>query len=119
MSDSGFGSSTLALALVGSAVTVLSTSLGAVPALAMGGISQRTKDVLMGFSAGVMLAATAFSLVVPAIHLAEERSTSRFVPALVVGGSMLGGACSCTCATASSRTSTSSRARRATRRRRT
>lgn len=91
MSDSGFGSSTLALALVGSAVTVLSTSLGAVPALAMGGISQRTKDVLMGFSAGVMLAATAFSLVVPAIHLAEERSTSRFVPALVVGGSMLVG----------------------------
>ena len=48
MSDSGFGTSTLALALAGSAVTILSTSLGALPALAARSISRRSKDVLMG-----------------------------------------------------------------------
>ena len=89
MSDSGFGTSTFVLALAGSAVTILSTSLGALPALAARDISRRSKDVLMGFSAGVMLAATAFSLVVPAIELGEARYLSRFTSALVVGGSML------------------------------
>ncbi|SEK89368.1 zinc transporter, ZIP family [Stigmatella aurantiaca] len=82
---------TMALALLGSAVTILSTSLGAVPALAARGISRRAKDVLMGFSGGIMLAATAFSLVIPAIELSEQRYTSRFVPALLVGSSMLVG----------------------------
>lgn len=47
----------------------LSTGLGGLPVLFMKEISHRTLDTMLGFAAGVMLAATAFSLLVPAIEL--------------------------------------------------
>jgi ZIP family zinc transporter len=47
----------------------LSTGLGAVPILFTKKVSDKLLDVLLGFSAGVMLAATCFSLLVPAIDL--------------------------------------------------
>ncbi|MGD6934539.1 MAG: ZIP family metal transporter [Candidatus Bathyarchaeia archaeon] len=46
-----------------------STGLGAVPILFTKKISDKMLDVLLGFSAGVMLAATCFSLIVPALDL--------------------------------------------------
>ncbi len=79
------------LALVGSGVTLFSTSLGALPALAVRSISDRTKDTLMGFSAGVMLAATCFSLLNPALRLATEGSDTRIMPGLWVAASVLVG----------------------------
>ncbi|MGN1280290.1 MAG: ZIP family metal transporter [Succinivibrio sp.] len=42
----------------------------------------------LGFSAGIMLAASIFSLLMPAIELGDEASFSRLVP--VVGGFILG-----------------------------
>jgi ZIP family zinc transporter len=45
----------------------LATGLGALPVLFTRKISDKLLDVLLGFSAGVMLAATAFSLLVPAV----------------------------------------------------
>ncbi len=45
------------------------TSLGALPIFFKKEISQRTMDVALGFAAGVMLAASAFSLLVPALDL--------------------------------------------------
>jgi zinc transporter, ZIP family len=69
----------LYLALLGSAVTLFSTSLGALPTLITKRISERTQDILMGFSAGVMLAATCFSLITPAIKLAVENSNDRIL----------------------------------------
>ena len=74
------------LALVGSAVTALSTSLGALPALAARRVSQRAQDTLMGFSAGVMLAASSFSLILPALRLASSASGK-------IGGAALVGLC--------------------------
>lgn len=47
----------------------LATGAGALPVLFFGRFSDDLLDVLLGFAAGVMLAATAFSLLVPAIHL--------------------------------------------------
>ena len=47
----------------------LATSLGGLPVLFMKGISHRTFDAMLGFAAGVMFAATAFSLIIPAIQL--------------------------------------------------
>ena len=47
----------------------LATGAGAIPVLFTRRISDRLLDVMLGFSAGVMLAATSFSLIVPAIDL--------------------------------------------------
>ena len=47
----------------------LATGAGALPVLFVKKISDRMLDVMLGFSAGVMLAATSFSLIVPAIDL--------------------------------------------------
>jgi len=80
------------LALVGSAVTLLSTSLGALPTFFTKHVSQRTQDVLLGFSAGVMLAATCFSLLNPALRLASGGTGSKFFGGLGVAASMIAGA---------------------------
>ncbi|MBS7633278.1 ZIP family metal transporter [Candidatus Bathyarchaeota archaeon] len=47
----------------------LSTGIGALPILFTKKVSDRLMDAMLGFSAGVMLAATSFSLLVPAIEL--------------------------------------------------
>jgi ZIP family zinc transporter len=66
-----------------SLVAGLATTLGALPFMAMKkGISRRTLDILLGFAAGVMLAATAFSLVVPSIELGGPL---RFVIGFALG----------------------------------
>lgn len=49
--------------------TGLASGLGAVPTLIFRNVSDKLLDALLGFAAGVMLAATAFSLLVPAIEL--------------------------------------------------
>jgi ZIP family zinc transporter len=45
------------------------TGAGALPVLFLKEISDRVLDVMLGFSAGVMLAASSFSLLIPAIEL--------------------------------------------------
>src|SRR5512138_1013202 len=50
-------------ALVGSGVAALATALGALPALFIRTISPRWEDVMLGFGAGVMAAASCFSLI--------------------------------------------------------
>ena len=49
--------------------TGFATGVGALPALFTTRVSDRLLDGLLGFAAGVMLAATAFSLLVPAMEL--------------------------------------------------
>jgi ZIP family zinc transporter len=57
------------LGSVASLVAGLATGVGALPVLFAKKVSDRLLDVMLGFSAGVMLAATSFSLIVPAIDL--------------------------------------------------
>jgi ZIP family zinc transporter len=47
----------------------LATGVGALPVLFTKKVSDRVLDSMLGFAAGVMLAATSFSLIVPAIDL--------------------------------------------------
>ncbi|MBE3519100.1 MAG: ZIP family metal transporter [Firmicutes bacterium] len=55
--------------LVASLVAGLATGIGALPVLVLkGGVSRRCLDGMLGLAAGVMLAATAFSLLVPALE---------------------------------------------------
>jgi len=57
------------LGSIASLAAGLATGAGAIPVLFTRRISDRLLDVMLGFSAGVMLAATSFSLIVPAIDL--------------------------------------------------
>jgi len=52
-----------------SLIAGLSTTLGALPMLFTKKVSDRLMDVMLGFSAGIMLAATSFSLLIPALEL--------------------------------------------------
>ncbi len=79
------------LALAASGVTLLSTSVGALPALFTRRISERAQDVLMGFSAGVMLAATCFSLLAPALRLAAKAERPKVFSGLAVAACVLAG----------------------------
>ncbi|MEM3040944.1 MAG: hypothetical protein QXG97_02810, partial [Nitrososphaerota archaeon] len=52
------------LGFVASLAAGLATGIGALPTLFIKNFSDNVMDVLLGFAAGVMLAATAFSLLV-------------------------------------------------------
>jgi zinc transporter ZupT len=46
-------------ALLGGLAALAATALGALPALALRGVSERAEGLMLGFAAGVMLAASA------------------------------------------------------------
>lgn len=58
----------LRYALLGGMAGFAATALGALPALVLRGIPQRLEDSLLGFAAGMMLAASAFSLLLPGLE---------------------------------------------------
>ena len=78
-------------ALEGGLIAALATAAGAFPVLLARNISVRSIDTLLGFGAGVMLAATAFSLVLPAIDAAGALGFGRFgASGIVTAGLALG-----------------------------
>ncbi|AWY42786.1 ZIP family metal transporter [Pseudomonas putida] len=83
--------SRLSRALQGGAICALGTALGAVPVLVIRRMPQALSDTLLGFGAGVMLAATAFSLIVPGIAAAESLGMAPWAASgLICFGIMLG-----------------------------
>ncbi|RZL87660.1 MAG: hypothetical protein EOP82_25745, partial [Variovorax sp.] len=58
-------------ALTGGSVAALATALGTLPIVFSQRLSDRTQTMLFGFGAGVMLAASAFSLIIPGIAAAR------------------------------------------------
>ena len=74
----------LKLALAGGTVAFAATAVGALPALAMREMAQRMEDMLLGFSAGMMLAASAFSLLLPGLASGAATLGSRPLGAAVV-----------------------------------
>jgi ZIP family zinc transporter len=84
----------LTRALQGGAICALGTALGAVPVLVIRRMPQVVSDTLLGFGAGVMLAATAFSLIVPGIAAAENLGMTPWAASsLICFGIMLGAFC--------------------------
>ena len=63
-------------ALYGGGAGFAATALGAFAALALGSISVRTQDSMLGFAAGMMLAASSFSLILPGLEAAENLTGS-------------------------------------------
>jgi zinc transporter, ZIP family len=70
-------------AFLATVFTWLMTALGASLVFGMKSINRRVVDLMMGFAAGVMIAASVWSLLIPAMDLAEADGLARWMPALV------------------------------------
>jgi ZIP family zinc transporter len=70
----------------------LATSLGAVPVFFLRGMQSTTQNMMLAFAAGVMLAATFFSLLLPALAQAESGLGNPSQAALAVIVALLVGA---------------------------
>lgn len=70
----------------------LATAVGALAIFTVRSISQRAQDSMLGFGAGVMLAATSFSLIVPGVATAETLWGNRMLAATIAAAGVLGGA---------------------------
>jgi ZIP family zinc transporter len=79
-------------ALVGGATAAAATALGTLPILLSQNFSNRTYDCFLGFGGGVMLGATAFSLVIPALAAAKTGGAGNWGASLSVGAGIMAGA---------------------------
>jgi ZIP family zinc transporter len=77
-------------ALLATCFTWFVTALGASVVIFFKSINRQVLDTMLGFAAGVMVAASYWSLLAPAIEMAEESNGPSWVPATV--GFLLGGA---------------------------
>jgi len=83
--------SPFALGALGSFAAGMMTTVGAMPVLTGRSVSARTNDVLLGFAAGVMLAASFFSLILPGLDKASELFVGKYwPPSVAVVGLLLG-----------------------------
>jgi ZIP family zinc transporter len=82
----------LRAALVGGGVAAAATALGTLPVLLSQNFSRRSYDCFLGFGAGVMLAASAFSLVLPALASAKSAGAGPWGASMMVGGGLVVGA---------------------------
>jgi zinc transporter, ZIP family len=76
--------SPLTLGFLGSLAAGAMTAVGAVPVLFGSTPSREMRDMLLGFAAGVMLAASFFSLIIPALEAAETQFDNGAAPAAIV-----------------------------------
>lgn len=81
----------LLYALLGTGFTCLATILGsAMVFFFKKDMSKITQKIFLGFAAGVMVAASIWSLLIPAMEMAEEYGSNTIIP--VGGGFIFGGA---------------------------
>ncbi len=84
---------TFSIGFLASFIAGLGTGVGALPILFTKTLSDRLQGVLLGFGGGVMLAATAFSLIVPGVDAAVDQGYSKGGAAIAMAiGLLLGGA---------------------------
>ncbi|WP_112195386.1 ZIP family metal transporter [Pseudomonas sp. LG1E9] len=87
---SGYGSfvgankANLRFAFLGGLSGFAATGLGAIAAVALRDITARTQDIMLGFAAGMMLAASSFSLILPGIEAAQALCANQLLAACVV-----------------------------------
>ncbi len=74
----------LHMAMLGGLAGFSATALGAVLAVVLREVRSRTQDVMLGFAAGMMLAASSFSLILPGLDAAREITGSGRAAALTV-----------------------------------
>lgn len=82
------GSNVIVLGIIASLCAGLATSVGSIPIFFTKDIPKKLMNCLLGFAAGVMLAATSFSLIIPSI---ESGGGGIRGAAIALGGILLGG----------------------------
>lgn len=70
----------------------LATGAGALPLMVFRTLSPRVENALLGFSAGVMLAAAFFSLILPGLEAARDQGATNPQAALIIVAGILAGA---------------------------
>jgi ZIP family zinc transporter len=88
----GSASAAMRAAIAGSCMAAAATALGTLPVLLAQGISDRGYDSFLGFGAGVMLGATAFSLIIPALAAAKAGGAGPGMASVTVGAGIALGA---------------------------
>lgn len=73
---------------IGVIIAGMATSLGALPVFFTKEVKDEIMDIALGFAAGVMLSATSFSLLMPAINMSEQDFKSML---FIAFGVILGG----------------------------
>lgn len=86
------GTSVIVLGTLASLVASLGTTLGALCILFVRQLAVRTQDILLSSAAGVMLAASVFSLLIPGIEQAEYSGQGTEAAVLIVIAGMILGA---------------------------
>jgi zinc transporter, ZIP family len=89
----GEGEIPLRYGLLGGLAGFAATALGALLALVLRNLTARTEDSLLGFAAGMMLAASSFSLILPGIEAAEGLTGSAPLGAMTVVLGLGSGCC--------------------------
>ncbi|WCL49162.1 ZIP family metal transporter [Leptospira sp. GIMC2001] len=74
----------LIFAMIGSGISFLATAIGALPAFFLSKIQHRTEDIMLGFSAGMMLSASTFSLIIPGLDSGRQLFGSSGLGSMVV-----------------------------------
>lgn len=75
--------------LIGILIPFIGTMLGAAMVFLMKNeMNKKVEKILLGFAAGVMIAASVWSLIIPSIEMAEEQGKIAWIPAAV--GFLLG-----------------------------
>lgn len=74
----------LYFAFLGGMSGFAATATGAIAAIALRDIAARTQDIMLGFAAGMMLAASSFSLILPGIEAAQALCGNQLLAACVV-----------------------------------
>ncbi len=83
--------SPIMLGFLGSLIAGLMTAVGAILVLFGKTPSRKQRDISLGFAAGVMLSASFFSLIIPALDASEIRYGDGAIPALIVSIAILFG----------------------------
>ncbi|AVS67304.1 ZIP family metal transporter [Paracidovorax avenae] len=79
----------VAQAWQGGLVAALATALGTLPVVFSQRLSERVQDTLFGFGAGVMLAASSFSLIIPGLEAAKTNGAGAWAAGGIIGASIL------------------------------
>lgn len=83
---------TVLQAFLGSLAAGLATSVGAAAIFGIRRFTPRVESTLLSLAAGIMLSASVFSLILPALGLSEELWTSKPLAVAIVGAGILVGA---------------------------
>jgi ZIP family zinc transporter len=79
------------MALAGGSWAALATAAGTLPILLAQDFSQRSYDAALGLGGGIMLAATSFSLVLPALTASRADGADAITASMTVGAGILAG----------------------------